>query len=171
MKKSSYTLIALLIICLGAITYLTIEKVGDQRQLKLLNEQAENLAKNLDDLRIEKLAWEGEKARVAQSIGSVQGVLRSTLDDLDIVVESIGKSLNTKAPVEVDTSTEAEKTPVPSPKSSPSSNARPDVMTETIATNPPRTAKATFYPTAQVTTVPSPASSVSPAPVSSTDKP
>lgn len=98
MKKSTYTLIAFLVICLAAIGYLVFEKAGDQRQLKLLDAQIEDMSKSLDALRIEKLAWEGEKARVAQSLGSVQGVLRSTLDELDVVVESIGNSLSTNAP-------------------------------------------------------------------------
>ena len=103
MKKSTYTLIAFLVICLAAIGYLVFEKAGDQRQLKLLDAQIEDMSKSLDALRIEKLAWEGEKARVAQSLGSVQGVLRSTLDELDVVVESIGNSLSTNAPVILET--------------------------------------------------------------------
>ncbi len=58
MKKSSYTLIAFLVICLAAIGYLVFEKAGDQRQLKLLDAQIEDLNKRLDALRVEKLAWE-----------------------------------------------------------------------------------------------------------------
>ena len=125
MKKSSYTLIAFLVICLAAIGYLVFEKAGDQRQLKLLNAQIEDLNKNLDALRIEKLAWENEKSRVAQSLGSVQGVLRSTLDELDVVVESIGKSLSTKSPGILETGEPEPDVMTASPYSGPSPSMIP----------------------------------------------
>ncbi len=93
MKKSSYTLIALLIVCLAVIGYLVYEKVGDQRQLKLLGEQVESLNRGLDALRLEKLAWEKDKARVAENLTQVKQVLSRTLDELGGVVDSIGLSL------------------------------------------------------------------------------
>lgn len=165
MKKSSYTLIAILVICLAAIGYLVFEKAGDQRQLKLLDARIEDLNKSLDALRVEKLAWENEKSRVSQSLGSVQDVLRSTLDELDVVVESIGKSLTTKSPGIFETEkpdpdvTTAAPIPSPRPSMSPSPAARetPSDVVPRKATSAPETA--------------SPSPSARPSPVASTQTP
>lgn len=145
MKKTSYTLIAFLVICLAAIGYLVFEKIGDQRQLKLLDAQIEDLSKGLDALRIEKLAWEGEKARVAQSLGSVQGVLRSTLDELDVVVEAISKSLSTNAPGILETKAPNLEIVTLAPVSSPAPAVTPPpVAKETPASKAPVIATSTL---------------------------
>ena len=164
MKKSSYTLIAFLVICLAVIGYLVFEKAGDQRQLKLLDAQIEDLNKNLDALRIEKLAWENEKSRVAQSLGSVQGVLRSTLDELDVVVESIGKSLSTKSPGILET-----EEPDPDVKTAaPITSPRPSVSPSPAATETPPDRVPLKMTSAPETASPSPTARPTPAALTQT---
>ena len=164
MKKSSYTLIAFLVICLAAIGYLVFEKAGDQRQLKLLDAQIEDLNKSLDALRVEKLAWEGEKSRVAQSLGSVQGVLRSTLDELDVVVESIGKSLSTKSPGILETEEPDPDVRTAAPITSP----RPSVSPSPAATETPPDRVPLKMTSAPETASPSPTAKPTPAALTQT---
>lgn len=97
MKKASYTLIALLVICVAAIGYLAYERVGDRRQMKLLGEQVDSLHQDLDALRLEKLSWESEKAHVAKNLAEVRQVLTNTLSELGEVVDSIDLGPDTAA--------------------------------------------------------------------------
>lgn len=179
MKKINYTLIALLLICLAVIGYLAYEKVGDQRQLKLMNGQIEDLSKDLDALRLEKLAWEGEKSRVARSLGSVQLVLRNTLDELDDVVDSIGISeeasdimaagKTTEKPVEADPEAEPQSSSTPSPSPKPASGLTQAPTEKPLsASSVPENAKASAEPVSSskardTTASPSPGPTTAPA--------
>ena len=98
MKKTTYTLAALLVICLVGLGLLLASRLGDHRQMQTLNQRVDELTVALDSLQKEKAVWEQEKTRVAQSLGSVRGVLVKTLVDLEEVSAQIGLPLPTVAP-------------------------------------------------------------------------
>lgn len=137
MKKTTYTFIAIILICLAAVGFLVYERIGDHRQLQLLNIQVEELSKNLQELQLEKKAWEGEKTRVVQSLDSVQGVLRTTLGELDIVVESIEKSLDASNVVRESPTPIPQATLEPTPEGKSAPSASPRVTASPAATKQP----------------------------------
>ncbi len=134
MKKTTYTLAALLVICLVGLGLLLASRLGDHRQMQTLNQRVDELTVALDGLQKEKAVWEQEKTRVAQSLGSVRGVLVKTLVDLEEVSAQIGLPLPTVAP------------PAPSEK--------PQEATAAPTDKPTPTAKPTASPAPEATKAP-----------------
>lgn len=142
MKKIVYPLVAALILCLVGIGILVAQRAGDQRQLKDAQAQIETLLE-------EKQAWESEKQRVGESLGSVRTVLVKTLVDLEEVSSAIGLPVASK--------------PSPTPAATAASTAKPtSAPTSTTVPTPAAEATASVQPTEQPVSKTEPASTKGP---------
>jgi hypothetical protein len=178
MKKTTYTLLALLLICIVAIGVLWAGRVSDRKQIAemevLLQDNAaelDNTTVKLNALQKEKNIWDQEKARVGQSLGSVRGVLIKTLGDLEEVSASIGVPLAVATPAASVVPEQTTKAPAVTaePTVTVQATKAPVTSTGTPASSPtaavsPTTSKATEKPavsptpgaTAQVTATTNP---------------
>ena len=155
MKKTTYTLGALLVLCLVGLGLLLAGRLADQRELKTLNQRVEEVTAEVVLLRQEKVAWEEEKTRVAQSLGSVRGVLVKTLVDLEEVSAQIGLPLSTPVPAAQSPKPTQEATATPAPKATatpkataapsptPAATKAPETDAPTTATSPTPVVSAT----------------------------
>lgn len=142
MKKIVYPLVAALILCLVGIGVLVVQRAGDQRQLKDAQAQIETLLE-------EKQAWETEKQRVGESLGSVRTVLVKTLVDLEEVSSAIGLPVAAK--------------PSPTPAGTAALTAKPTpAATSTTAPTPAAEATASVQQTERPASKTEPSATKSP---------
>ena len=154
MKKVTYSLVALLLICIVAIGVLWAGRVSDRRQIAEMETQLQEGAVELDNatvqltaLKKEKTVWDQEKARVGQSLGSVRGVLIKTLGDLEEVSAAIGMPIATETPAASPTPAQPTEPPAASPTAVTEATKTP-AATATPKLSPTATSKATATPTA-----------------------
>ena len=161
MKKTTYTLLALLLVCIVAIGVLWAGRVSDHKQIADLELQLQEGAAELDNatvqltaLQKEKSTWDAEKARVGQSLGSVRGVLIKTLGDLEEVSAAIGMPIATATPVASPTPDQPSVAPAASPAATDLATKAPATSTATPKASP--TVAVTAAPKATATTTASP---------------
>lgn len=95
MKKSTYPLLAILLLLVVGIAVLFFMNQDKQRQIDTLGEQITTLTTEKTTWQTEKARWEADKAQMGQSLGQVHAALSRTLLDVSGITSSLNSALVT----------------------------------------------------------------------------
>jgi hypothetical protein len=136
MKKSTYPLLAILILCLVGIAVLFSMNQNKQRQIDDLTEQLASLTLEKDGWENEKLQWAQDKANMSESLGLVHAALSRTLLDIQGISTSLDNALAAVGDAYTQAGMPAGTTPLPRVNTTPSPAEEEAEETAKPATTP-----------------------------------